>query len=172
MPIGNFTTNFTGTFDGQGHTISNLFVNPATAYDFVGLFGDVAYSGAIANVGLIGGSVSGSYSEVGALVGSNSGTVSRSYATATVSGGSYSESVGGLVGFNFGTVSRSYATGTVSGGGSFTCGFGCSVNSSAAGLVGYNVGTVTQSYATGAVGYTAGGLVGALTAPVAYDCDT
>jgi hypothetical protein len=161
VPIGNFTTNFTGTFDGQGHTISNLFVNPATAYDFVGLFGDVAYGGAIANVGLIGGAVSGSYSEVGALVGSNSGTVSRSYATATVSGGSYSESVGGLVGFNFGTVSRSYATGTVSGGGSFTCGFGCSVNSSAAGLVGYNVGTVTQSYATGAVSgsYYVGGLI-------------
>jgi hypothetical protein len=161
VPIGNFTTNFTGTFDGQGHTISNLFVNPATAYDFVGLFGDVAYGGAIANVGLIGGSVSGGYSEVGALVGSNSGTVSRSYATATVSGGSYSESVGGLVGYNFGTVSRSYATGTVSGGGSFSCGFGCSVNSSAAGLVGYNVGTVTQSYATGAVSgsYYVGGLI-------------
>jgi len=160
VPIGTFEMNFTGTFDGLGHTISNLVVNPATQYDDVGLFGAVAHGAAIANVGLIGGSVSGSYSEVGALVGWNGGTVLRSYATTTVNGGSYSESVGGLVGYNVGTVSRSFATGTVTGGASFSAGLS-QVYSAAAGLVGFNLGTVTQSYATGAVSgsYYVGGLV-------------
>lgn len=36
-PIGNSTTKFQGTFDGQGHTIKNLVIS--TGNDYVGLFG-------------------------------------------------------------------------------------------------------------------------------------
>jgi filamentous hemagglutinin family protein len=100
---------FTGQFDGQGHTISNLYINQPGVND-VGLFG-YASSGSISNVGLVNVSVSGA-SNVGGLVGSNYyGNISNSY----VSGGTISatgNNVGGLVG-NYsnstgGTISNSY----------------------------------------------------------------
>jgi len=154
VPIGVNTTNFTGTFNGLGHTISNLTINlPST--NNVGLFGTTDRGSVIQNVGLVGASISGS-TDVGALVGANGGTVIGSYATGSVSGSSDAYNVGGLVGVNSSTVSNSYATGSVSGGsGSFGVG----------GLVGYNGygSSVTNSYATGSVSGTeyVGGLVGA-----------
>ena len=147
-PIGNGTSSFAGTFDGLGHTISNLNINRPTT-DYVGLFGNTVSTSVIKNVGLVGGSVTGQ-NYVGGLVGANYGTISSSYATGAVSGSGYY--TGGLVGYNYGgTISNSYATGAVSGSGYYT-----------GGLVGYNNGTISNSYATGAVsgsGYT-GGLVG------------
>ncbi|MGA2191695.1 MAG: GLUG motif-containing protein, partial [Steroidobacteraceae bacterium] len=127
-PIGNSTNNFTGTFDGLGHTISNLAINLPSASD-VGLFGYTGAGSVIQNVGLVGGSVSGS-NYVGGLVGWNNGTVSNSYATGSVNGAS---NVGGLVGDNGGMVSSSYATGSVNGA------------SNVGGLVGDNGGMVSNS---------------------------
>ena len=114
-PVGNSTTNFTGTFDGLGHTISNLTINLPTT-NYADMFGATGTGSVIRNVGLVGGSVSG-FSYVGGLVGVNNGTVSNSYATGSVSGGSGSYNVGGLVGFNYGssTVSNSYWDTTTSG---------------------------------------------------------
>jgi filamentous hemagglutinin family protein len=143
-PIGNDTTNLTGSFDGQNHTITGLTINrPATHY--VGLFG--YNGGSIRNVGMVGGDVVGFYA-TGGLVGWNYGTVSNSYATGRVTGAA--NVTGGLVGYNTGTVSNSYMTGSVSG------------DTITGGLVGYNTGTVSNSYATGSVtGNTStGGLVG------------
>ncbi|MCT7481313.1 GLUG motif-containing protein [Aliarcobacter cryaerophilus] len=149
-PIGNFSNRFTGTFDGLGFAISNLYINrPDT--NFVGLFG-YTNNATIKNIGLKNVGITGE-NYTGGLVGYNEGgTISNSYATGTVSGhssgGSY---VGGLVGYNAnsGTISNSYATGTVGGdssGGSYV-----------GGLVGENVGTITNSYATGTVGGGSGG---------------
>jgi len=153
-PLGNSTTNFTGSFNGLGHTISNLTINVPSASD-VGLFGYTGTGSVIQNVGLLGGSVTGD-DIVGGLVGLNNGTVSNSYATGNVSGSEY---VGGLVGYNAGSISNSYATGSVSGylPASEFGGFG--------GLVGFNESTVTDSYATGGVSSSSlypdiGGLVG------------
>ncbi len=144
VPIGNSSSQFTGTFDGGGHVINNLTIN-STA-DNVGLFG---YSGGtIRDIGLIGGSVSGGV-VVGALVGLNTGTITQSYATGAVHG---SGTVGGLVGLSDGTINNAYATGAVTG-----------ADVDIGGLVGYNRnGTITQSYATGVVSGTGevGGLVG------------
>jgi filamentous hemagglutinin family protein len=143
-PIGNYS----GTFDGLGHTISNLSINlPTTAY--VGLFGYTSTGSLIQNIGLLGGSVVGQYS-IGELVGNNGGTVSNSYATGSVTGGTYSYSVGGLVGFNAGTINNSYSTGSVTGTGDI------------GGLVGNNGGWIITSYATGNVSGNneIGGLVG------------
>lgn len=50
LPIGSIAAPFIGTFDGNGHTISNLYVNHPSISG-VGLFG-VLGSGAICNVGL------------------------------------------------------------------------------------------------------------------------
>jgi filamentous hemagglutinin family protein len=141
-----------GTFNGNGNTISNLTINLPNSNLAVGLFGLVGTGGLVENVGLLGGSVTGGALTpyVGALVGENLGTVTNAYATGTVSGGFY---VGGLVGGNLGNITQSYATGAVNTG-SFVAG----------GLVGQNSGTISQSYATGAVTVgafgTAGGLVG------------
>jgi filamentous hemagglutinin family protein len=79
MPIGTSAAPFTGTFEGLGHTISDLTIDRPTTSD-VGLIGKSGKAAVIRDVGLIGGSVSGS-GYVGALVGQSGGAVSNSYAT-------------------------------------------------------------------------------------------
>ena len=165
---------FTATFDGDGHTIANLYVDRDV---FVGLFGHTEAGSDIRGVGLVSarvtgsrwagglvgynilghitdsyvtGSVSGS-SPVGGLVGENTGPITDSYFNGNVNG-DY-ENVGGLVGLNDspGGITSSYATGRVSGRGRV------------GGLVGSNGGgAITGSYATGSVTGSSpvGGLVG------------
>ena len=132
-PIGDFTTNFTGVFDGGGHAVQNLTIN-LPAQDYVGLFGYISDpSCQVKDLGMQGSAVTGQ-DDVGGLVGcKHDGTISGCYATGAVTGNT---SVGGLVGDNFGgTVSNSYATGAVSGG------------TNLGGLVGNNgYGTVTASF--------------------------
>ena len=181
-PIGYYTSfsnnsPFSAIFEGNGHTISNLYINrPST--NTVGLFGYVRGSSAeLRNIGLLEVNVKGEI-DVGGLVGFNyyQSKVSNSYATGSVTGNNY---VGGLVGYNYGggTVSNSYATGSVTGdhyvGGLVGVNYGDISNSYATGavkgddyvggLVGYNNnGTVSGSYAMGSVtgNYSLGGLVG------------
>ncbi len=156
-PIGNNTTSFTGSYDGQGFTISDLYINrPST--NFIGLFG-YTQSAEISNLGIVDAETTGD-ERVGGLVGySHSSTISNSYATGAVTGnGNY---VGGLVGYAYTfssslSISNSYATGAVTGNGSFV-----------GGLVGYasssfSSAPISNSYATGAVtgNRSVGGLVG------------
>jgi filamentous hemagglutinin family protein len=148
VPIGSNSANFTGRFDGLGHTISNLTINLPVA-NGVGLFGFTSANSAIQNVALAGGSVAGG-SNTGDLVGQLGGMLYNSYATGDVTG-TGGPQIGGLVGFNIsGTVNNSYATGNVMGG------------SSVGGLVGLNYGAIANSYATGMVSGSnyVGGLVG------------
>jgi len=153
-PIGDNINNFTGSFDGQNYTISELTINRPTT-DYVGLFG-FANGATIQNVGLAGGSVIGG-SRVGSLVGYsyNYSSIDNTYSTATVTGDDGGWGVGGLVGanYNYSTISNSYATGDVTG------------NNDVGGLVGYAYifSSISNSYATGNVsgaGLEAGGLVG------------
>ena len=138
---------FTGTFDGQGYEIRDLFINRPDEY--VGLFSCVEEGGVIKDIGVVNADVTGDYEYVGGLVGGNfAGSVNNCYSTGSVTGRYF---VGGLVGCNYeGTVSNSYATGSVTG--SWKVG----------GLVGVNHGNVSNSYATGSVtgSWTVGGLVG------------
>ncbi len=76
-PIGTAATPFTGTFDGLGHTISNLTIISLWT-DYTGLFGYASATSQIRNVGLLGGSVTG-FNFVGGLAGENDGTISNSY---------------------------------------------------------------------------------------------
>jgi len=122
----------TGTFDGEGYEIHDLFINRPDEPD-VGLFGLVDEGGIIKNVGLVRAIVTGEES-VGGLVGYNVGTVSNSYFSGNVTGDQY---VGGLLGVNTGTVSNCYSTGGVTGDGYV------------GGLVGMNFesrGTVSDSF--------------------------
>jgi hypothetical protein len=137
---------FTGTFDGQGYEIRDLFINlPGKGY--VGLFSVVGEGGRIENIGVVNANVT-STAYIGGLVGLNKGIVSNSYSTGNVAG---NEWVGGLVGQNDGTVSNSYSTGSVTS------------DSGAGGLMGANTGTVNNSYSTGSVTSDsgAGGLMAA-----------
>jgi hypothetical protein len=138
----------TGTFDGQGYEIRDLFIN-RPGEDYVGLFRSVDEGGIVKNVGVVNVTVNGN-KYVGGLAGENDGTVSNSYATGSVTG---CFRIGGLVGRNEGWVSDSYATGN------FT---GSLLISDVGGLVGWNDGTVSNSYATGSVtgGDHVGGLMG------------
>jgi len=173
-PIGTSDDQFTGSFNGQGYEIKDLFINRPDEIH-VGLFGEVGQEGVTKDVGVVNVTVIGDC-YVGGLVGHSDGTVSNSYSTGSVTG---EEHVGGLVGHNGGIVNNSYSNGSVNGdsrvGGlvgwnqatlsnSYSS---CSVtgNSSVGGLVGdnwYYEGTVSNSYSTGSVtGSThVGGLVG------------
>ncbi len=174
--IGNLTTQFTGTFDGDRHILTNLTIT-RTSENQIGLFGRIGLGGQVVNLGLENVNITGQYS-VGGLAGSISqGTLKACYATGVVSG---SQTVGGLVGWNgYGTLTTCYAIGTVSGywsvGGLMGCNnygtiTGCyaasmvSGSGEVGGLAGRNwEGTITACYATGMVSGTEdniGGLVG------------
>ncbi len=135
---------FAATFDGNGHTISNLYINrPADDLeDFVpvGLFGSTHPYSVIRRVGLIDVRVAGLI-VVGGLVGGNLGEIRDSHVTGSVSGAAY---VGGLVGFTgySSYISGSHFSGAVTGrddGGAI------------GGLVGHQDGLVSASYAAGSV---------------------
>ena len=134
-PIGTQSRPFTATFEGNGHTLANLFIARGATND-VGLFGRVGSDGVVRNVGLHGVEVRGQH-EVGGLVGDNDGAVTASYASGTVRG--TGDAIGGLVGRNNGHIRASYASGAVAG------------DDFIGGLVGRNHRQITASYATGAV---------------------
>ena len=135
---------FTGTLNGQGYKISDIFIDlPGIGY--VGLFSIVGEGGRVESIGVVDADVT-STAYAGIIVGVNRGTVSYSYSTGSLTGEYYS---GGLVGQNDGTVSNAYST--------------CNVisDSGAGGLMGANTGTVSNTYATGNVtgDSGAGGLI-------------
>jgi len=149
---------FSGMFDGQGHTISGLFINRPSSSE-VGLFGQVA--GAVQNLSLAGVDISGN-SAVGSVAGRNFGAISHVVASGTVAGNQF---VGGLVGDNSPPESSTPPTPSIDQSStSVTVQGGASANA-IGGLVGYNTGNISLSYATGAIttgaGSTSvGGLVG------------
>lgn len=172
VPIGTESNPFSGTFDGNGYTISGLYVN-SSSYG-VGLFGYAVYSNDgtsedvsaeynigtidynIQNVVITDSSVSGAQN-VGGIIGYASyiGLLNCSY-SGSVSG--TENSVGGLVGWACASsvISQCHSSGTVSG------------HQRVGGAVGYCSGNavVAKCYGDSAVtGYkNVGGLVGTLSA--------
>ena len=145
-PIGNLSNRFTATFDGNGNTLSNLFIKGTGSNPF-GLFGVVGTSGRVERLGVLDVKLTGSIPYAGGLVGANYGTISDSYTTGSVTGSGYTGAVGGLVGTSYGSISDSYATGSVTG----------HDHQYVGGLVGSNEGTsnlpgaISASYATSSV---------------------
>ena len=134
---------FGGTFNGNGHVISNLTIDNPTENN-QGLFG-CAFTAGIMNVGIENCNIKGG-SSTGGLVGEAGIEITNCYITGTVSGKS---TVGGLAGGEAACrLTNCYTTASVSG------------NSSVGGLVGY--GYATNCYATGNVSGKnfVGGLVG------------
>ena len=153
VPIGWDSTDevdfsFNTTFDGNQHTLSNLFT---AGRGYSGLFGRIGRSGVVRDVTLSDVNVSGT-EVAGALVGENQGLLIGIQSSGQVSGELH---VGGLVGYNTGFVVYSHATGRVTS------------DRDAGGLVGYHQSNlISASYATGPVtGAPAGGLVGTIGTP-------
>lgn len=155
IPLGAAGTPFTGSFDGQAHTIDGLTIVQPTGGS-VGLFG--ANSGSIQDIGLTNILVDGA-GNVGGLIGADDlGTISDSYTTGTVIASGNNANVGGLIGFTtLSTVARSYSSSAVTATGN---------GNNVGGLIGrHYASSLDQSYATGTVtssgsGNRVGGLVG------------
>ncbi len=185
-PIGNGSVQFNGTYDGNGHTISGLYIS-LSAYEYVGMFGYIV-QGTVKDLHLTGVNISGS-SQVGGLVGySETAMIDTCSVTGSIATSS-SEYVGGLVGEATGstiidschsevtftsanaadlggfvgyshdgtTISKCYSSGDIS---------GTSGSSPEGGFVGDNESTITNCYTLGSVvqsgGYGSyyGGFVG------------
>lgn len=179
-PIGNGSTYFTGTYDGNNYSINDLTINRVSIYN-VALFGGVRDNGIISRTHVNNVNISGDYN-VGGIVGylmqgnistcsstgsisgkrysggiagaMNSGTISECFTSATINllSGRDGDGMGGLTGYSFGTVRDCYASGQVNGG------------TRVGGLIGYaaNNTSTTNCYSTGSVSGTSsvGGLIG------------
>ena len=137
-PIGgnSYSNRYTGTFDGNNHTISGLYLDKNIEY--AGLFG--YNSGTIKNVGIIDSYFKGNH-YVGGVCGDNyKGTIENSYNTGTVSGSS-NVVVGGVCGYNENsTIAKCYNTGTIIG------------NINVGGVCGFNMNsTIEKCYNTGTI---------------------
>jgi hypothetical protein len=161
---------FSGVFDGNNHTISNidksLFVcvegtnalvcnlgieNPDINNTGKGAITTFLAHGTLERCWVDGGIIS-SYYKVGGLVGNNYlGTLSQCWTSCSVRDNNPSgQYTGGLVGLNAGTINQCYSEADV-------CGIGY-----VGGLAGYHSGTISDSYAQGVVSGInyVGGLVG------------
>ena len=144
-PIGSFASahgspKYTGTFDGQGHTISGLYYNGS---GYGGLFGCVVSGGQVKNVKVADSYINGRI-YVGGVCGRNNGTITNCSFDGSVTGNKVLHLfVGGVCGYSNGTVEDCSNSGTV------TCDETGSVY--AGGVCGDNGGTITNCYNTGSV---------------------
>ena len=162
--MGNRTTQYSGTFDGNNKTVSGLYFNGDSTC--IGLFGSSESDGNIKNVGVVDSYFKGNDS-VGGVCGNNAGTITNCYNAGNLTAIESSATIGGICGYNNGgTIANCYNTGTVTATGSVAsvggvC--GCSVapisncynigtvtatSSSAdiSGICGYNFGPITNCY--------------------------
>lgn len=153
------STGYTGSFDGNGYTISNLTMAPTNVSSGRGLFG-VNTSGTITNVILKDcyfGSETAS-TNLGGIVSDNRGTVSNSVVDGSFYASNNTCVIGGVAGANSGTIHSCYAVPEMKG---YQMG----------GLVGSNSGNISNSFANPKFTYSGaskyfGGLVGVNTGRV------
>ncbi|MCX5681327.1 MAG: filamentous hemagglutinin N-terminal domain-containing protein [Candidatus Omnitrophica bacterium] len=153
ISIGNSGTPFTGSLDGDGRTISGLYINRSMTHH-VGFFGNVS-GGTLANVFLTGVNITGQ-DTTGGFVGENNSTITNCYTTGSVTG---ADGTGGFVGVNYLTITNCYSTATMS------------ANGGVGGFVGGNAGTITNCYSAGSVtgtGWYDGGFAGRNTSVIRY----
>ena len=164
-PIGTITWYFSGDFNGNGYTITGLYINDPTR-DYVGLFGYVSNS-TLRNIALENVNINGRY-DVGGIAGliQTNTVITSCYVTGSVSG---ADEVGGIAGVlngstsvhNGGTVENCYVKGSVYG------------TSFAGGIAGRCFGgNVKACYATCEVSgtYDVGGIAGSDESGSVKDC--
>ena len=169
-PIGTALNNsYTGTFNGDNHTITGLTVT--TSDQYAGLFGYIGTGGKVMNVKLEGVQIESDngISDVGGVAGYSRGTLENCSVSGSVSGSGMNGFAGGVVGYQSG----GFLTG---------CSSSATVNAGniAGGVAGCtdSGATLTACYATGDVtlesinsgGNFAGGVVGINTVSTLKAC--
>ena len=140
--MGNRTTQYSGTFDGNNKTVSGLYFNGNSTR--IGLFGSSEADGNIKNVGVVDSYFKGN-NFVGGVCGRNDGTITNCYNAGNLTAIESAATIGGICGYNGGTIANCYNTGTVTATGSVAsvggvCGYSASPISNC-----YNIGTVTAT---------------------------
>ena len=110
---------FSGTFDGNGHTISGYFIDRSDDYAYnSGFFGYITAQGSVRNLGIVRaqGKVNNVRSYSGGFVGVNVGKISDCWVDVDVMTGEAFKVVGGFVGRNEGEIVNCISLGKVSGG--------------------------------------------------------
>ncbi len=163
LPIGDATTKFTGSFDGNGKVLSNLTINTATDANR-GLFGYVD-GAVISNVSLTNINFVDTHNCAGGLIGTSTGATQVAYCTVTGSITAY-QSAGGLIGQHTGGALAVT-----------NCSTNVSINTymygSVGGLIGYSVGgSIQKSYAVGAITESSAGNVNYVGGLVGWNQDT
>ena len=101
-PIGNEKIEYNGIFEGNGHTINNIYINSNNSNQ--GLFGVVGENGKIKNI-KINGKIETTGIFAGGITGVNNGTILKCSNNAeVVMNGAYD--VGGITGVNNGTIMK------------------------------------------------------------------
>jgi len=163
VAIGDSSDRFSGSFDGNGKTITGLKIDTSSRYQ--GLFGVMNQDANVKNLGLLGVNITSSSDSIGGITGyyggaPGSGVIEKCYVTGTITGSSSnSEHVGGIVGqlANGVTIQNCYTSATVVG--------SCRVG----GISGCNYSTIQDCYTlgdvrandTGVLDTCIGGIVGA-----------
>lgn len=128
-PIGSSTSAFDGSYDGDGHTISNLHID-GVGYHFQGLFGALYTNSSISNLNMTGSSITGSGYYLGILAGYSQGRLENCSVNGTAS--TTGLCVGGVIGRSYGVVNSCSFSGNASG-----CGY-------VGGIVGYSYGEISD----------------------------
>ena len=141
--MGNRTTQYSGTFDGNNKTVSGLYFNGDSTC--IGLFGSSESDGNIKNVGVVDSYFKGN-DHVGGVCGNNAGTITNCYNAGNLTAIESSATIGGICGYNNGgTIANCYNTGTVTATGTVASVGGVCGCSTELILNCYNIGTVTAA---------------------------
>lgn len=106
-PIGKQTgsvVKFAGVFDGDGHTISNLYINSESTDEKWGFFAELEGTGVIQNLQLTNVNITCTGTRVGAVVGYSKGSVANVSVQGKITGKTSGDAdVGGIVGYQYQT---------------------------------------------------------------------
>ncbi len=182
VPIGTQANSLRGSFDGNNHIISNLYITADVASLFyqtastatiknlhvkasaTKTFAGQTYTAGIVavNKGIIDScSFSGNLSNttnsgyIGGIAAANYGKINRTFCIGNRTSATASSFIGGLAGYNYGTINQAYSAGDISTSGATSYG---------GGLIGFNEGIVSNTNASGKVSATgatsySGGLI-------------
>ena len=161
--VGSAGMPFMGTFDGQGHTLSGIYISVSGQRN--GLFGSAGSTSVIRNFRLVNSYFSNTRTSgdayIGSIVGYMEGNLDTIYSEAIVECGGWES--GGLVGRLAGdgsSISNCWFAGSITGGGKYCGGIVGRIANNAAMEHCLNTGTVTSTFADSWAG--AGGLCGAV----------
>ena len=101
QPIGSDNDQFTGSFNGNGYSISNITINNDDQYQ--GMFAEIGTTGVVKNVALTIMEIPTAYRQnIGAVTAANYGTIENVYVVGKIGHGTVN--VGGIAGNNFGLI--------------------------------------------------------------------